>query len=190
MVKTKHTIVALVEDRPGVLNRVASLFRRRGFNIESIAVGHAELPGISRMTIVVDGATTAVEQVRKQLDKIVDVVKISDITHESLVSRELALIKVKANASTRGEIIEIADVFRAKIVDVAPDSLTIEVTGDEDKLDSLLSLLRGFGIREIARTGRIAITRGMGGALPIEEQIAVRPRKARPSKKETGISNL
>jgi len=160
MTTTKHTIVALVENKPGVLNRVASLFRRRGFNIESIAVGHSELPHISRMTIVVNGTTTMVEQVRKQLDKVVDAVKVSDITGEALVSRELALIKVKATSSTRSEIIQIVDVFRANIVDVTADSVTIEVTGDEEKVNSLLELLRGFGIREIARTGRIAMTRG------------------------------
>jgi len=160
MTTTKHTIVALVENKPGVLNRVASLFRRRGFNIESIAVGHSELPHISRMTIVVDGTNTSVEQVRKQLDKVVDAVKVSDITGDEIVARELALIKVKATSSNRSEIIQIVDIFRANIVDVAIDSVTIEVTGDEEKVNSLLDLLRGFGIREIARTGRIAMTRG------------------------------
>jgi len=161
----KHTLVALVEDKPGVLNRMASLFRRRGFNIESIAVGRSEQPNLSRMTIVVDGATTMVEQVRKQLDKVVDVVKVFDITGDNLVARELALIKVKATSSTRSEIIQIVDIFRANIVDVAADSVTIEVTGDEDKVDSLFNLLRGFGIKEIARTGRIAMTRG--GSTPM-----------------------
>jgi acetolactate synthase-1/3 small subunit len=165
MVATKHTIVALVENKPGVLNRVASLFRRRGFNIESIAVGHSEIPHLSRMTIVVDGTTTMVEQVRKQLDKVIDAVRVSDITEEDIVARELALIKVKATATTRSEIIQIVDIFRANIVDVASDSLTVEVTGDEDKIDSLTNLLRGFGIKELARTGRIAMPRG--GASPI-----------------------
>lgn len=170
MATTKHTLIALVEDKPGVLNRMASLFRRRGFNIESIAVGHSELPHLSRMTIVVDGATTMVEQVRKQLDKVVDVVKVSDITSGSIIARELALIKVKATAATRSEIIEIVDIFRASIVDVASDSVTIEVTGDEDKVNSLLSLLRTFGIKEIARTGRIALTRGSPGSLSVKEE--------------------
>jgi acetolactate synthase-1/3 small subunit len=160
MAATKHTLVALVEDRPGVLNRMASLFRRRGFNIESIAVGHSELPHLSRVTIVVDGATTQVEQVRKQLDKVIDVVKVSDITSDDIVTRELALVKVKATSTTRSEIMQIVDIFRANIVDVASDSVTVEVTGDQDKIDSLYSLLRGFGIKEIARTGRIAMTRG------------------------------
>lgn len=172
MATTKHTLVALVENRPGVLNRIASLFRRRGFNIESIAVGHAELPNMSRMTIVVDGTTTMVEQVRKQLDKVVDVVKVSDITGDGTIARELALIKVKATPANRSEIIEIVDIFRANIVDVAPDSVTIEVTGDEDKINSLFNLLRGFGVRELARTGRIAMARGESGPLSVEERPA------------------
>ena len=167
---TKHHIVALVEDKPGVLNHMASLFRRRGFNIDSIAVGHSEVPHLSRMTIVVDGANTMVEQVRKQLDKVVDVVKVSDITGDNLIARELALIKVKATSATRSEIIEIVDIFRANIVDVAADSLTIEITGDENKINSLLNLLRGFGIKEISKTGRIAMARGSASSLPMEEK--------------------
>ncbi len=177
MATTKHTIVALVEDKPGVLNRMASLFRRRGFNIESIAVGHSELPHLSRMTVVVDGSATMVEQVRKQLDKDIDVVKVSDISEENIVARELALIKVKASSSTRSEIIQIVDIFRANIVDVAPDSVTIEATGDEDKITSLFNLLRSFGIKEIARTGRIAITRGSLGSLRVEEKLSETPKK-------------
>jgi len=172
MATTKHTLVALVEDKPGVLNRMASLFRRRGFNIESIAVGHSEVPHLSRVTIVVDGATTMVEQVRKQLDKVIDVVRVSDITGDNTVARELALIKVKATSSTRNEIIEIVDIFRASIVDVASGSLTVEVTGDEEKINSLLNLLRSFGIKEIAMTGRIAMTRGASGSLPVEERLS------------------
>jgi acetolactate synthase I/III small subunit len=159
---TKHTLVVLVEDRPGVLNRVASLIRRRNFNIDSIAVGHSELPGLSRMTIVVDGNTTAVEQVRKQLDKLIEVVKVTDISLGRIISRELALIKVHTTTATRSEIMQIVDIFRAKIVDVAIDSMTIEATGDEEKIDSLYSLLRRFGIKELARTGRIALPRGEG----------------------------
>ena len=160
MATTKHTLIALVENKPGVLNRMASLFRRRGFNIESIAVGHSELPHLSRMTFVVGGSTAMVEQVRKQLDKVIDVVKVSDISSDDIVTRELALIKVKATSSTRSEIIQIVDIFRANIVDVASDSVTIEATGDEEKIDSLFNLLRAFGIKEIARTGCIAMTRG------------------------------
>ena len=139
---------------------MASLFRRRGYNIESIVVGHSELPHLSRMTIVVNGAAAMVEQVRKQLDKLVDVVKVSDISEEETIARELALIKVKATSATRSEIMQIVDVFRAGIVDVAPDSLTIEVTGGEEKINSLVNLLRGFGIKEMTKTGRIAMTRG------------------------------
>lgn len=156
---TKHTLVALVADKPGVLNRVSSLFRRRGFNIESIAVGHSEQPGISRMTIVVDGDIVAVEQARKQLDKLIDVVKVADITGEGTVSRELALIKVITTTATRSEIMQLVDIFRAKIVDVSTKSLIIEVTGDEQKIDSLYDLLKKFGIKELARTGKIAISR-------------------------------
>ncbi len=180
MAATKHTLVALVEDKPGVLNRMASLFRRRGFNIESIAVGRSEIPHLSRMTIIVDGTTAMVEQVRKQLDKVIDVVKVSDITEEDVVARELALIKVKATSSTRSEIIQIVDIFRANIVDVAPDSLTIEVTGDEEKVTSLLDLLRSFGIKEVSRTGRIAMTRGGPEPIQVEERLP----KARNKRQE------
>ncbi len=161
MTSGKHVLVALVADKPGVLNRVASLFRRRGFNIESIAVGHTEKEGISRMTIVIDGDPAMVEQVRKQLDKVIDVHKIYDITQDSRVDREMALIKVKATPANRSEIIQIVDIFRANIVDVASDSLIVEVTGDEDKLSSLFRLLSSFGIKEIARTGRLAMSRGI-----------------------------
>jgi acetolactate synthase-1/3 small subunit len=155
----KHTLIAIVEDKPGVLNRAASLFRRRGFNIESIAVGSTETVGLSRITVVVDGATTAVEQVRKQLEKLIEVVKIADITQNRIVARELVLIKVKATTQTRSEIIQLVDIFRGNIVDVSPDSVVLEVTGDEEKIDSLILLLKGFGIKEIARTGRIAMVR-------------------------------
>ncbi|MCX5993413.1 MAG: acetolactate synthase small subunit, partial [Chloroflexi bacterium] len=130
----KHILVALVQDRPGVLNRIASTLRRRNFNIESIAVGHIEQPGLSRMTIVVEGDDASVEQVRKQLDKIIEVIRIADITGESPVAREMAMIKVKATPSTRSEIIQIVDIFRANIVDVAPDSLILVVTGTSDKV--------------------------------------------------------
>jgi acetolactate synthase-1/3 small subunit len=160
LTNTKHTLVALVEDKPGVLNRIASLFRRRSFNIKSLAVGGSEHPGLSRMTTVVVGDSAQVEQVRKQLEKLINVVKVSDITEEEMVARELALIKVKTTASTRSEIMQIVGIFRANIVDVAPGSLTVEVTGDEDKLNSLLGLLGDFGVKEVARTGKIALTRG------------------------------
>lgn len=165
----KHTVVALVEDHPGVLNRVASLFRRRGFNIDSLTVGPTEMPHISRMTVVVDGTSTIVEQVVKQLYKLVEVIKVSDVSGDKTVVRELALIKVNATASTRSEILQIVDIFRANIVDVAADSLIIEVTGDEDKIDSLVQLVRRFGIREMVRTGRLAMVRGVAGATRLEE---------------------
>jgi len=156
----KNTLVALVDDKPGVLNRIASLFRRRNFNIQSLAVGSSEHPGLSRMTIVVGGDAAQVEQVRKQLEKLINVVKVSDITEEDMVSRELALIKVKTTTTTRSEIMQIVGIFRANIVDVGPNSLTVEVTGDENKVNSLLGLLHDFGVKELSRTGRIALTRG------------------------------
>jgi len=177
MAATQHTLVSIVEDKPGVLNRIASLFRRRGFNIDSIAVGHSEVAHLSRVTIVVNGSNAMVEQVRKQLDKLIDVVRVSDITANDITVRELALIKVKATSTNRSEIIEIADIFRANIVDVASDSLTIEITGDEDKISSMMKLLKGFGIREIARTGRIAMVRGNLGTSPGETGTAGRRAK-------------
>jgi len=160
MATTKHILVALVADRPGVLNRMASLFRRRGFNIDSIAVGHSEQPNLSRMTIVIDGTTTMVEQVRKQLDKVIDVIKVTDISGPKTVARELALLKVNTTTATRSEVMQIVDIFRAKIIDVASNAVTIEATGDEEKIDSLYNLLRVFGVKELTRTGRIAMTRG------------------------------
>lgn len=173
MAATKHTMVALVADRPGVLNRMASLFRRRGFNIDSITEGHSEIPNLSRMTIVVDGTATMVEQVRKQLDKIVDVIKVTDITGPDIIARELALFKVKAAPANRSEIMQIVDIFRAGIVDVSQNSVIVEATGDEEKIDSLYELLRGFGIKEMARTGRVALSRGG----PPAEKPSVRKKK-------------
>ena len=154
-----RTIVALVEDRPGVLNRVSSLFRRRGFNISSLAVGKSEQPNLSRMTFVVDGDEATVEQVTKQLNKLIDVIRVSELTDEDVVARELALIKVHATPTTRSEIIQLVDIFRANIVDVSPQSLVIEITGEEDKINALYNLLRPFGVREVMRTGRIAMAR-------------------------------
>ena len=155
-----HTIAALVEDRPGVLTRVASLFRRRGFNIASLAVGKSELAGLSRMTFVVVGDQYTVDQATKQLDKLIDVVRVSDITSEDLVARELALIKVKSTPETRGEIIEMVQLFRANIVDVGSQTLVVEITGEEDKINALINLLEPFGIAEMMRTGRVAMVRG------------------------------
>ncbi len=156
----RHTIVALVEDRPGVLNRVSSLFRRRGFNISSLAVGKSEQPYLSRMTFVVEGDEDTVEQVTKQLNKLIEVIRVSELDEDDIVVRELALIKVHASATTRSEIMQLVDIFRANIVDVGAQSLIIEATGEEDKINALYNLLRPFGIRELMRTGRIAMSRG------------------------------
>lgn len=169
MASPKHTLIALVEDRPGVLNRIASLFRRRGFNIQSLTVGPSEIPNLSRMTIVVDGVNTQVEQVSKQLYKVIDVVKVSELTEDESVVRELALVKVATAPGARSEVIEIAGIYRANIVDVAPDCLIVEVTGTEDKVEALIQLLRPYGIREIVRTGRTAMARGASRAAPPEE---------------------
>lgn len=155
----RHTIAVLVENKPGVLARVSSLFRRRGFNIHSLAVGTTEREDISRMTIVVSGNDEVMEQVIKQLNKLIEVIKISDVTKNS-VERELTMIKVAANSENRGEIVEIANIFRGRIVDVARDSMVIEITGDEEKLKAFVDLMRQFGIKELVRTGRISITRG------------------------------
>ena len=161
----KQTLIALVQDKPGVLDRVASLFRRRNFIIESLSVGHSETSGISRMTLVVNCDTeTQKEQVVKQFHKLIEVTKvIDDVTPDRAVYRELALIKVSANIETRSAIIQLVDVFRAQVIDVAPASMTIEITGTEDKLDSFVNLLRPFGIKEMARTGRVAMLRGTNG---------------------------
>ena len=155
-----HTIVALVEDRPGVLTRVASMFRRRGFNIASLAVGKSERPGLSRMTFVVDGDEDTVNQVTKQLDKLIEVIRVSDISSQEIVARELALIKVKSNSASRADIIQIVNLFRANIVDVGAKSMVIEITGEQDKTNALEDLLEPFGILEMLRTGVVAMVRG------------------------------
>lgn len=159
----KHTLVALVQDKPGVLNRVASLFRRRAFNIESLTVGHTDQPHVSRMTIVIDSDMTSAHLVEANLAKLVNVIDIQDVTQQDTISRDLALIKVRVDAAGRAEIAQLAEIFRAKIVDVANDSVVVEVTGDEDKIDGLVELLRPKGILEMVRTGRIAMVRGNQG---------------------------
>jgi acetolactate synthase I/III small subunit len=180
--KHRHVIVSLMEDRTGVLNRVASLLRRRGFNIESLSVGHTDLPQISRMTIVVNGDDAIVEQVTKQLYKVIEILKVTDVTSEKTVERDLALVKVSANAQTRPEIMQIVDIYRAKIVDVAADSLMVEATGTEDKIDSMINLLRAFGIKELARTGTVAMVRGAAGVTRVadtdDRDAEARPRVA------------
>ena len=156
----QHTIVALVADKPGVLTRIASMFRRRGFNIASLAVGRSEQPGLSRMTFVVEGDEYTVYQVTRQLDKLIDVLRVSDITGRETVARELALIKVRATPATRGEIIQIVNLFRAAIVDVGTQSMVVEITGEEDKINALYNLLEPCGVIEMLRTGVVAMVRG------------------------------
>ncbi|MBX6394395.1 MAG: acetolactate synthase small subunit [Alicyclobacillaceae bacterium] len=156
----RRVLAVLVNDQPGVLARVAGLFSRRGFNIESITVGTAEEPGLSRMTIVTSGDERTLEQIIKQLHKLVDVIKVNDLTEEPMVARELVLVKVTANATTRPEITHLIEPFRAAIVDVGRNSLVIQATGDMDKIDALIELLRPYGIKEIARTGVTALMRG------------------------------
>jgi acetolactate synthase-1/3 small subunit len=155
-----RTLVAWVEDKPGVLNRVASLFRRRAFNIESLTVGHTQEPGVSRMTIVVDGERTDTEKVVQNLYKLVNVIKVEDVTEEPAVMRDLALIKVGSSNGTRSEVMQIVETFRARVVDVGLETLTVEVTGTEEKINGLVEVLRPFGVAEMVRTGRVAMTRG------------------------------
>lgn len=158
----KHTLSVLVEDEAGVLSRISGLFARRGFNIESLAVGPAEQVGISRITMVVPGDSQEIEQLTKQLYKLINVLTVQDITEVPSVERELMLLKVNANSETRSEILELANIFRAKVVDVAEDSLIFEVAGDPGKMVAIVQVLNKFGIREIARTGKIALTRESG----------------------------
>lgn len=157
----QSTLIALVEDKPGVLNRVASLFRRRAFNIESLTVGHTEQPGVSRMTIVVDSNRTDAQKVVQNMYKLVNVIQIVDVTEDPSVMRDLALIKVRANGGgTRAEVMQIVETFRARVVDVALKTLVVEVTGTDEKIDGLVDVLRPYGIVEMVRTGRVAMARG------------------------------
>lgn len=156
---TRHTMIAWMEDKPGVLNRVAGLFRRRNFNIESLAVGHSETPGISRMTFVANGTDRDMRQIQTQLFKQINVTKVEDVTGTPAVKRELALIKVSAENGQRAEIMQLVDIFRASIVDVAMDSLIIQIVGPEDRVNSLIDLLKNYGIKEMVRTGRVAMVR-------------------------------
>ncbi|HEV57861.1 MAG TPA: acetolactate synthase small subunit, partial [Phycisphaerales bacterium] len=155
-----RTLVALVEDKPGVLNRVASLFRQRAFNIESLTVGHTEQTGISRMTIVVDSERTDVQQVIKNLYKLIHVIHVEDVTDRPSVIRDLALIRVEASGQTRPEVLQLLDTFRARVVDVSTDTLMVEVTGTEEKIEGLVEVLQPFGVVEMVRTGRVAMVRG------------------------------
>ncbi len=157
-----HVLVALVENKPGVLTRVASLFRRRGFNIESLTVGHTDSPEISRMTIVVDTNKTDASMVAHNLYKLVNVLDVQDVTRQPAVMRDLALIKVRVNQQTRFEIVQLADIYRAKVVDVCSDSMILEVTGPEAKIDSIAEMLQPYGVIEMVRTGLVAMVRGSG----------------------------
>jgi len=157
---SRHTLSVLVEDQPGVLARIASLFARRGFNIESLAVGPTEAVGVSRMTIVVNVAESPLEQVTKQLNKLINVLKIVELDNSAAVQRELLLVKVKADSKTRSAILETVSLFRAKVVDVAPDAITIEATGNHDKIQALLTVLEEYGIKELVQSGMVAIGRG------------------------------
>jgi acetolactate synthase I/III small subunit len=157
----RRTISVIVENKFGVLARIATLFAARGFNIDSLAVGETEDPAVSRMTIVASGSEAVLEQVEKQLNKLIDVIKVTSYEKEPHIERDLALLKVKADKKTRSEIFQIVDIFRAKIVDVAADSLIIEMTGDEEKIQALQTLLKPFGLKEMVRTGIIAMARGL-----------------------------
>ncbi|MDP3972257.1 MAG: acetolactate synthase small subunit [Candidatus Nanopelagicales bacterium] len=157
---SRHTLSVLVEDKPGVLTRVAALFSRRGFNIESLAVGPTEIPNVSRMTIVVGVAGLPLEQVTKQLNKLINVLKIVELEPEATVARELILVKVKVDRDSRSHVIETVNLFRAKVVDVAHDTVTIEATGSREKLEALLRVLEPFGIRELVQSGIVAVGRG------------------------------
>jgi len=170
----RHTFVVHVEDKPGVLNRVASLFRRRAFNIESLTVGHTETDGVSRMTIVVDTDTNGARRLEANLYKLVNVLRVTDLTGEAAVIRDLTLIRVGASHEIRTHVMQLVDTFRARVVDVAPDSLIIEATGTEEKIDGLLEVLRPYGVLEMVRTGRVAMSRG-------QQSVATEPTGELPS---------
>jgi len=155
----RHTISVLVENKPGVLARVANMFASRGFNIESLAVGETDDQTVSRMTIVSSGDDREIEQITKQLNRLVDVIKVNDLTSEAFVERELTLIRISADGDTRSKVVELADLFRAKIVDVSHKALTVELTGDSGKIEAFVDLVRAFGIKEMVRTGKVALPR-------------------------------
>jgi acetolactate synthase-1/3 small subunit len=173
----KHTIAVLVDNKFGVLSRVAGLFSARGYNIESLSVGETLDPTVSRMTLVVQGDEFVIEQVMKQLHKLIDVIKVSDLTEDNHVERELVLVRVNAEPQHRAEILRVGDIFRARVVDVTPTSFVLEATGDEGKIEALLELLRPMGIQEVVRTGKVAIARGP----KTRARKAEAPRKARVS---------
>jgi len=180
----KHTIAVMVENKFGVLSRVAGLFSARGYNIESLSVGETLDPTVSRMTLVVKGDAFIVEQVIKQLHKLIDVIKVTDLSEENHVEREMLLIKVNAEPAARAEILRIGDIFRAKVVDVTPTTYTLEVTGEESKIEAIVELLRPFGIQELVRTGKVAIARGPKTRLRRVEEKLGKPRGAARSSVE------
>jgi acetolactate synthase-1/3 small subunit len=169
---TRHTLSVLVENQPGVLARIAGLFSRRGFNIDSLAVGPTEHPEVSRMTIVVNVETSPLEQVTKQLNKLVEVIKVVELDREMSVNRELLLVKVKADAAARGQVLELVQLFRAKVVDVATDAVTIQIVGNQGKLEDFLRVLEPYGVRELVQSGVVAIGRG---SRSITERSTLRP---------------
>jgi acetolactate synthase-1/3 small subunit len=184
-----HTFVVYVDDLPGVLNRIASLFRRRAFNIESLTVGHTEMPGISRMTIVSRINEGAAHRVEANIYKLFNVLSVQDVTHASNVTRSLALIKVQAREDTRHRLMEIVRVFRARVVDLAPESLVIESTGAEERIQALVEILRPFGILEMARTGRLAMTRGAERSAREALSPDAAPQPPRSSEQAVGVSH-
>jgi acetolactate synthase-1/3 small subunit len=164
-----HTLVVLVEDHPGVLNRVVSLLRRRSFNISTITVGQSEQPGVSRMTLVVTGDDDEVEQAGKQLYKLMEVLKVTDVTDLSVIAHEIVMVKVATKSQTRGEVLMVAQIFGARVIDASPSTLMMELTGPQDQIDSFLAIVRPFGIRELVRTGPIAMVRG-GSSVQMRDQ--------------------
>ena len=177
----RHVLAVLVNNRPGVLNRVASLVRARNFNIESLAVGHTERPDISRMTITLRGDEFAVEQMGKQLYRIVDVLKVQDLPQTDVVEHELALVKVKATSSKRAEVLKICELYKGRVLDVGADTVVIEYAGTEQEIDALIALLGGFGIRELVRTGVVALGRG-SATIDVESILRAGPRPALPDR--------
>jgi acetolactate synthase-1/3 small subunit len=182
--ESTHVLVALVENKPGVLTRVASLFRRRNFNIESLTVGHTDSPEVSRMTIVVDASKTNVAMVERNLFKLVNIIDVQDVTHAPAVMRDLALIKVRSEGQARFEIMQLVNVYRAKVVDICAESMIIEVTGPESKVNSLVDMLRPYGIIEMVRTGLVAMVRGSGywTGLPPEDGNGMAEEELTPAK--------
>ncbi|HWP99495.1 MAG TPA: acetolactate synthase small subunit [Vicinamibacterales bacterium] len=164
-----QTFIVYVHDRPGVLNRVASLMRRRAFNIDSLTVGRTETPGVSRMTIAVEADPAAARRIEMNLYKLFDVIRVENVTDRPAVVRDLVMIKVATDARTRTDVLKLAEVFRARVVDVAPSSLILETTGSEEKIERLLEVLRPFGVLEMVRTGRVAMARGAGSEGPVAE---------------------